>query len=252
MPVSKGVWHLIFLIFITLIAGLQVLHRRLLHQLFHPRYDRWVLLALVLIHLPLAMYMGIRLTGGGHAAVWLRPLARAGAYFQMLTVMDLLVWAMASLVWRWTHQWRNLAPDVAEDPQRRKFLRQTSVVGASLAAYGVMRGSREARSDPDILRHELSFPDLPPGLDGLRIVQISDLHAGPLVPAGQVQRWRRLAEGERPELLVITGDIVDSLPGEAEAVADAFRDAFPWAWVGTSSRCRRPGSRLRGWRELRR
>jgi len=215
---------LIFLIFITLIAGLQVLHRRLLHQLFHPRYDRWVLLALVLIHLPLAMYMGIRLTGGGHAAVWLRPLARAGAYFQMLTVMDLLVWAMASLVWRWTHQWRNLAPDVAEDPQRRKFLRQTSVVGASLAAYGVMRGSREARSDPDILRHELSFPDLPPGLDGLRIVQISDLHAGPLVPAGQVQRWRRLAEGERPELLVITGDIVDSLPGEAEAVADAFRD----------------------------
>jgi predicted MPP superfamily phosphohydrolase len=214
---------LIFLVFITLIFGLQLLHRRLLHQLFHPRYDRWVLAALVLIHLPLALYVGVRLTGGGAAHLWLRPLARAGAYFQLLTVMDLLVWAVASVVWRWTHQWRTLAADPPENPQRRKFLRQTSTVGVTLAVYGVMRGTLEAHSDPDIIRQELSFPDLPPGLDGLRIVQISDLHAGPLVAPEQVQRWRRLAEGERPELLLITGDMVDSLPDEAQVVADAFR-----------------------------
>ena len=59
---------MIFLIFITFIVGLQFLHRRLLHQLFHPKYDRWVILALALIHLPLAVYMGIRLTGGGQSA----------------------------------------------------------------------------------------------------------------------------------------------------------------------------------------
>jgi len=214
---------LIFLIFITLIVGLQFLHRRLLHQIFHRRFDRWVVLALVCIHAPLAIYAGIRLTGGGNAAVWLRPLARAGAYFQMLTVMNLLVWAGASLVWRWTHLWRALPLEPPENPQRRKFLRQTSMVGVTLAGYGVMRGTLEARSDPDIIRHELSFPDLPPDLDGLRLVQLSDLHAGPLVRPGQVQRWRRIAEGERPELLLITGDMVDSLPEEADIVADAFR-----------------------------
>jgi len=214
---------LIFLVFITLIIGLQVLHRRLLHQIFHPRFDRWVVLALVLIHLPLALFVGVRLTGGGSAAVWLRPWARAGAYFQLLTVMDLLVWAVASLAWRWTHLWRTLSLEPPENPQRRRFLRQTSAVGASMAVFSVMRGRIEAQSDPDIIRHELSFPDLPPGLDGLRIVQISDLHAGPLSSSGQVQRWRRLAEGERPELLLITGDMVDSLPEEAGIVADAFR-----------------------------
>jgi len=214
---------LIFLIFITLIVGLQFLHRRLLHQIFHRRFDRWVVLVLVCIHVPLAIYAGIRLTGGGNAAVWLRPLARAGAYFQMLTVMNLLVWAGASLVWRWTHLWRALPLEPPENPQRRKFLRQTSMVGVTLAGYGVMRGTLEARSDPDIIRHELSFPDLPPDLDGLRLVQLSDLHAGPLVRPEQVQRWRRIAEGERPELLLITGDMVDSLPEEADIVADAFR-----------------------------
>jgi len=214
---------LIFLIFITFIVGLQFLHRRLLHQLFHPRFDRWVVLALVLIHLPLALYMGFRLSGGGGSAGWLRPWARAGAYFQMLTVMDLLVWAVASLAWRWTHLWRAPVVETLEDPQRRKFLRQTSVVGVSLAAYGVSRGTLEARSDPDIIRQELSFPDLPPGLDGLRMVQISDLHAGPLVKPELVRRWRRIAEGERPEILLITGDMVDSLPSEAGSVVEAFR-----------------------------
>jgi len=214
---------LLFAIFIALIVGLQMLHRRFLHQLFHPRYDRWVVLGLVLVHLPLALYVGFRLVGGGTSAVWLRPWARLGAYFQMLTVMDLLAWAVASLVWRWTHPWRTLAQAPPENPQRRKFLRQTSLVGASLAGYGVLRGRMEAQADPDITRLELRFPDLPPGLDGLRLVQLSDLHAGPLVAPAQVQRWRRLAESERPELLLVTGDMVDSLPDEALVVVEAFR-----------------------------
>ena len=70
---------MIFLIFITLITGLQVLHRRLLHQLFPPRFDRWVLPFLVAVHVPLALYMAVRLSGGSGAALWLRPWARAGA-----------------------------------------------------------------------------------------------------------------------------------------------------------------------------
>jgi hypothetical protein len=215
---------LIFLVFITLIIGLQSLHRRLLHQIFDPKFDRWVVLALVLIHFPLALYMAMRLAGAGASALWLRPLARAGAYFQMLTVMNLLVWAGASLAWRWTHLWKRLGTEPPEDPQRRRFLRQTSMVGMGLAGVWTVHGRIEAYGDPDIIRQELSFPDLPPDLDGLRMVQISDLHAGPLVNACQVQRWRRIAEGERPELLLITGDMVDSLPEEAGIVADAFKD----------------------------
>ena len=215
---------MIFLIFITLITGLQVLHRRLLHQLFPPRFDRWVLPFLVAVHVPLALYMAVRLSGGSGAALWLRPWARAGAYFQLLTVTNLMIWAVASLAWKWTHLWRRPAGELPEDPQRRKFLRQTSIAGVGLAAYGAVRGRIEAQADPDIIRQELSFPDLPPGLDGLRIVQLSDLHSGPLVRPEQVRRWRRQAEGERPELLLITGDMVDSLPGEAGPIVEAFRD----------------------------
>jgi hypothetical protein len=215
---------LTFLILITLVTALQALHRRLLRQVIGPRFDRWVILALVLIHLPLALFVGFRLSGMGQAALWFRPLARAGAYFQILTFMDLLVWAGASLVWRWTHLWRKLAAAPLESPERRRFLRQTSAVGVALAGYSLARGTQEARADPDIVRQELHFPDLPGALDGLRIVQVSDLHAGPLVAPELVQRWRRMAEAERPELLLVTGDMVDSLPEEAGVVAEAFKD----------------------------
>lgn len=49
---------------------------------------------------------------------------------------------------------------------------------------------------------------LPPGLDGLRIVQLSDLHLGPWVPLDYLQRALALANSLRPELIVLTGDYV--------------------------------------------
>jgi len=130
---------------------------------------------------------------------------------------------VATAVWRLGHLWRSGFGVPPENPDRRRFLRQTSAAGASLAAYGVLAGRREALGDPEVVRVELAFPDLPAGLDGLRIVQLSDLHAGPLVHPEQLKRWRRLTEAERPELVLITGDIVDSLPEEADSFVNAFR-----------------------------
>ena len=41
-----------------------------------------------------------------------------------------------------------------------------------------------------------------------------------------IKRWRMMAEREKPDLIVITGDLVDSMPAEIEPFVDAFRD-FP-------------------------
>ena len=212
----------LFFTFTVFIIGLQYFHSKLLQQILPRRLVAWVVPFLVVFHLPLGFFVGMRLLGSG-ASLWLRTLARLGLYFQMLTVLDLFLWVLAMLIWRLAHLWRTANGAPPENPDRRKFLRQTSAAGAGLAAYGVMAGTIEARSDPEIVRHHFHFPSLPAGLDGLRIVQISDLHAGPLVHPDQVARWRRLAEAERPELLLVTGDIVDSLPEEGEAFVDAFK-----------------------------
>jgi predicted MPP superfamily phosphohydrolase len=213
----------LFLIFTAFIFGLQYFHRKLLQQILPKRVDRWVAPALLILHLPLAAFVGLRLVGIGGMTTWMRTLARVGLYFQMITVLNLFLWAMATLIWRLAHLWRNGFGAPPENPDRRRFLRQTSAAGASMAAYGAMAGTLQARADPEIVRHEFHFPSLPAGLDGLRLVQISDLHAGPLMHEGQLARWRRLAEAERPELLLITGDFVDSLPEEVEAFVAAFK-----------------------------
>ncbi len=73
-----------------------------------------------------------------------------------------------------------------------------------------------------VRRFVAALPDLPSGLDGLRLVQLSDLHVGPHTPRRHLAAVRRAVEEARPELIAVTGDLVDDSPGDV----DCYRDAF--------------------------
>lgn len=217
---------MLFLVLSACFVLLQWLHLRLLKDLLpervHPPLP-WLLLAL---HLPLLVYMGLRFSGNaGHGlGPWLQPLARGAFYFQALTLVNVLGGYAVEGLYRAAHRRRQ--EPALELPSRRTFLQGASTAGLGAVAVGAGFGWAQASGEPQVLRHELFWPDLPPGLDGLRLVQLSDLHAGPLAGPGRLRRWRALAEREHPELLVVTGDFVDSLPEELAAFSEAFR-AFP-------------------------
>lgn len=218
----------VFLLITVLVTGLQVLHLRMLRHVLPPRWHRPLPWILFLIHVPLIIYMVLRLSGYATHGLGpvLRPFARVGLYFQALTTMG--------LVWSWVSEglwylWREHLPESRRPPfevSRRHFLQGASWAGLATATGGSAAGAREAYGDPVVTRRALWFRDLAPGLDGLRMAYLSDFHAGPLVHRTLIQRWRDLAEAERPELLLFGGDIVDSLPGEAQAVAEVFK-GFP-------------------------
>lgn len=69
---------------------------------------------------------------------------------------------------------------------------------------------------------EAAFPDMPPGLDGLRIVQLSDLHVGPHTSRRYLDSVVRAVRDAAPELIVFTGDQVDDYPRDTEPFARAF------------------------------
>lgn len=73
-----------------------------------------------------------------------------------------------------------------------------------------------------VRRFVAALPDLPAGLDGLRIVQLSDLHVGPHTPRRHLDAIRRAVEEARPELIAVTGDLVDDYPGDVECYREAF------------------------------
>jgi len=89
---------------------------------------------------------------------------------------------------------------------------RAAVVGAVLS---VLIGWVMAIRQPDVKQVEVSLADLPAGLEGFRIVQISDLHLGPLVSTAKVERLVARTNELRPDLIVVTGDLVD---GEANGV----------------------------------
>ncbi len=65
----------------------------------------------------------------------------------------------------------------------------------------------------------LPVAHLPPELEGLTILQLSDLHRGPQVSAAQVRRVVALAARQRADLIVLTGDFVTGDAALADKVA---------------------------------
>jgi predicted MPP superfamily phosphohydrolase len=90
-------------------------------------------------------------------------------------------------------------------------------IGA-LAAVGV--GALAALWGPYVRHVDIPVEGLAPDLDGFRIVQISDLHAGPTMRLAYVQRVVDMTKELAPDLIALTGDIVDgSVPRLASRVA---------------------------------
>jgi predicted MPP superfamily phosphohydrolase len=72
-------------------------------------------------------------------------------------------------------------------------------------------------------RLDVFLKDLPAGLDGLRIVQLSDHHVGPHTSPRHLARIAEETASARPHLIVHTGDQVDDYPRDMEVFAAAFR-----------------------------
>src|SRR3569833_75627 len=83
--------------------------------------------------------------------------------------------------------------------------------GAAIAGRraSVGLGMMEARGEHEILTIEIPLAKLPKALDGFSIVQLSDLHTGMTIDAAFVQRVVDRANALKPDLIALTGDLVD-------------------------------------------
>jgi hypothetical protein len=73
-----------------------------------------------------------------------------------------------------------------------------------------------------VRRLDIRVEDLPAGLDGMRIAQISDLHVGPHTSRRHLARVAKAVREARPDLIAITGDQVDDYARDVEPFAEAF------------------------------
>jgi predicted MPP superfamily phosphohydrolase len=94
------------------------------------------------------------------------------------------------------------------DPSRRRLLNATG--GALLAApFAVVGyGAFVERLDFQVREVEIPVPNLPDGLDGLRLLQLSDIHLSAFLSEKDLARVIDSANELRPHLALVTGDLI--------------------------------------------
>lgn len=194
--------------------------RRVMHAFaLTPRVRRvlWVLLGLGI----LATLLGRLL--GNEAPSLARALGMFGSVVSLSVVISsILLWpyevvrGLLALARR-VQNLRSAPPtppaspgDAPSIPERRDFLTQaiiggTAALGTGTASYGTLFG----RHDYQLEFVSVALAKLPSSLEGLRIAQISDIHVGLFVNELELSRGLTLIRQARPDVIVMTGDLVD-------------------------------------------
>jgi predicted MPP superfamily phosphohydrolase len=87
-------------------------------------------------------------------------------------------------------------------------------LGLGTAGYGALLSGFSNKYNYRMHRIRLSFDNLPAGFKGLKIVQVSDIHAGSFGNPGAVNRGVDMVLAEKPDLILFTGDLVNDMAAE--------------------------------------
>lgn len=107
---------------------------------------------------------------------------------------------------------------------RRAFITDTALVtGAACAGAAAAYSSFVTPWSLKVVRHTIPIAGLPASLHGLRLVQLTDTHLGPRIPASFVTEAVELALSLKPDLYLLTGDYVHMGTTYIEPAAKLFR-----------------------------
>src|SRR5688500_1214696 len=97
------------------------------------------------------------------------------------------------------------------------MLTRRQMIAAGAAAVGVAVGGYTWLVEPhwvQLVRRRMPLAGLPPELEGRTLLQVSDLHVGPLVDSDYLIRSLRDAAALAPDFVVGTGDFVSYRRGQ--------------------------------------
>lgn len=106
-------------------------------------------------------------------------------------------------------------PENKKGITRGNFLKTIGLAGGGLVFSGMIIGAVRWAYDFRIRREFVRYPMLPRELDGVKIVQISDLHLGSWSNKVALQEAVDAINAEDPDFIFFTGDLVNFVTKEA-------------------------------------
>ncbi len=192
-----------------------------------------VLLLLVIV----TMSQGLALGRGGFARQSSGMTVITGLWFFSALFAFLAVKTVHALerLWRWLHaatakealsrptaaQSTPISAEMVADPGRRYFFRAATAAAGAAPFLGAMYGFAAERLNYQVRRIEIPLHNLPAALDGMKIVQISDIHLSGYMSRAQVRRAVDMANELGADLAVVTGDLIT---GSGDSIADCVEE----------------------------
>jgi predicted MPP superfamily phosphohydrolase len=118
---------------------------------------------------------------------------------------------------------------VEVDMTRRRLIKGIAIslplASIGLSTYGAFYGSKQV----EILKHTIILPDLDATLENFKIAQISDVHLGLFFSVHKFRKILERVKGESPDVLVITGDLIDEVRmlDQTVVLLNEYAPAFP-------------------------
>ncbi len=109
-------------------------------------------------------------------------------------------------------------------PSRRKFVSQIGLGVAAIPFFSILYGIFEGKYNFKVIRKAVFFDDLPDSFDGLKVLQLSDIHCGSFDNKEKIKYAIDLINQQDFDVLVFTGDLVNNFAKEMEPWADYFRN----------------------------
>ncbi len=113
--------------------------------------------------------------------------------------------------------------ETAYSPSRNRFLNQIGVLIAATPVVTLLYGMIRNAYNYKYRRVDMAIKNLPAELEGLKIVQISDIHSGSFTMKTPINKAIEMINAENPDLVFFTGDLVNSVADEIHPYIDIFK-----------------------------
>lgn len=215
-----------FFSILVIVCGLYL--ARKFSRAFPPKskFRPWGLILLWgFLALPLGNFLLRKTSFYAHSLNWATFISVG--FFSIVMVLYLttdLVILVKKLWGKWEARKKSTPKSAETHPERREFFTQSFQAGVLVASAGLTTvGHHLAYSTPQVKKVEVALDHLPQAFKGLRILQLSDLHVGPLIRQDYVEKVVEECLKHPVDLIALTGDFVDG------SVADLREHIAPLA-----------------------
>jgi len=107
---------------------------------------------------------------------------------------------------------------------RSEFLAKAGLISSAVPFVLLTRGMYRGAYNYQVRSLDIILPNLPASFDGLKVLQISDIHCGSFLDRTAVARGIQLIKEQNADLVLFTGDLVNNKAEEAQEWKTLFAE----------------------------